>query len=268
MIEHTATVLKSIVVIAYAVAAAGYVFCFARDRDRPFTWLLPAVLTGLAAHATILGAMLWHEGNVVLGSSFEGLTLSALVIVGASSILTYVKRESSFAAFLTPFGLVLTLIAFAHTDHSPYISPIAQMANSSALKGLLYSSYAFFVLSATASVMYLVQHRQIRNRSLGSVYERLPALDVMNQVVTRADAIGTALLISAVVLGFMRLASHGPVPPGFNVKIALALLAALAYACEHLLRMGKGWEGQRACVISLAGFVLVQTALLAGHHGF
>jgi ABC-type uncharacterized transport system permease subunit len=133
---------------------------------------------------------------------------------------------------------------------------------------ILFASYTCFLLSAITSVMYLVQHHLIRSRSLGSFYERLPALEIMDQVIMRSDALGAALLLIGIVMGFLLINSTGIKPPNLNIKISFAMLAAVTYACEHILRVGIGWKGQRACYVSIFGFSLILLTLLAGRHGF
>jgi hypothetical protein len=46
------------------------------------------------------------------------------------------------------------------------------------------------------------------------------------------------------------------------------MLTFVIYLCEHLLRMGKGWKGQRACLISVTGFFCVVCTLIVGRHGY
>jgi ABC-type uncharacterized transport system permease subunit len=116
--------------------------------------------------------------------------------------------------------------------------------------------------------MYLLQHRQIKSHRLGGLFKRLPSLSDMDNSVMRVDALGLGLFILGTATGFLWMEIVVGIPTHISLKIGLASLVLIAYLGEHLLRIGRGWTGQRACVMSVAGFVFVLVTLLAGRHGF
>jgi ABC-type uncharacterized transport system permease subunit len=129
-------------------------------------------------------------------------------------------------------------------------------------------AYACFFFSFNISVMYLLQHHQIKNRHLGAIFQRLPSLDSMDTTVTRTDALGLGFFCIGLVSGYLWMDSIAVSGNTMNIKIGFSILVFIAYLAEHLLRIGKGWKGKRACVISIAGFILVLCTLLIGRHGY
>jgi ABC-type transport system involved in cytochrome c biogenesis permease subunit len=90
----------------------------------------------------------------------------------------------------------------------------------------------------------------------------------MDESVMRVDALGLGLLILGIATGFLWMEIVVGVPARISLKIGLSSLVVIAYLTEHLLRIGKGWNGQRACLISVIGFAFVLVTLLAGRHGY
>jgi hypothetical protein len=84
----------------------------------------------------------------------------------------------------------------------------------------------------------------------------------------RLDALGLGLLLLGIIMGFLWLYVGMGVPGRMSMKIGFILLTAVTYLAGHLLRIGRGWKGQKACFISIAGFILVICTLLVGQHGY
>jgi ABC-type uncharacterized transport system, permease component len=261
-------ILRALVPLIYLTVSTGVIVKSVRKRPLSSPWLFILMVTGIAAHTTLMALLLFAHGSFPLKTAFEGLSFSGLVFMYIALSLVFLQKEGNFAAFLFPAGSIISSISLTFLDKGVPLPFSLSIQPYAAHTWLVFGAYACFLLSAISSVMYLVQHHEIRSRTLGALYDRLPSLEIMDRVVLRADATGMALLIIGIVTGFLWLNSPGFKPSNVHVKIALSLLAAVIYACEHILRMGQGWEGKRACIVSIAGFAFIMATLLAGHHGF
>jgi ABC-type uncharacterized transport system permease subunit len=83
------------------------------------------------------------------------------------------------------------------------------------------------------------------------------------------DAMGLGLILLGIITGFLWLeAFNMAASANIPVKAGFIILTFIVYLSEHLLRINKGWKGQRACLISIAGFLLVLCTLIVGRHGY
>jgi ABC-type uncharacterized transport system permease subunit len=67
---------------------------------------------------------------------------------------------------------------------------------------LLFSYAAFFVVFV-ASVMYLLQERELKLKTFTAAFHRLPSLTTVNEIATLAAAIGLALLTVGIATGML-----------------------------------------------------------------
>ena len=62
-----------------------------------------------------------------------------------------------------------------------------------------------------ASVMYLLQERELKLKTFGAMFYRLPALSTVNQLATNAAVVGLTLLTLGIATGMFwyRMAASG-----------------------------------------------------------
>ena len=262
------TGLRILVPAIYYLVAVCYVIEFIKMRPSHFTWTKPALITGILLHVLLFTLLyVWH-GRLPYDTVFNGLLFVSLIVSVLYLGLEQFIGDIRYGAFLFPVNCILSMVAVFNLNITAKLPPALHSIYFIAHASLLFSAYACFLLSFAVSVMYLLQYRQIKNHHLGGLFKRLPALADMDAAVMRLDALGLGLLILGLATGFLWMEMAMGVPVRVMVKIGMSILIALAYLAEHLLRIGKGWNGQRACLISIAGFICVVLTILVGRHGY
>ena len=100
----------------------------------------------------------------------------------------------------------------------------------------------------------------MRRRQLGGVFQRLPSLDVLDRIGLRAGLTGFVFLTFGMVTGtFWLLRGDGS---AFFVSQALGLLAWAIFAAVIVLRVAAGWQGRRAAVGTILGFLCTLLVLV------
>src|SRR5947207_11546123 len=66
---------------------------------------------------------------------------------------------------------------------------------------LLIFAYAAFFIVFVASVMYLLQERELKLKTFGAIFHRLPSLSTVNELATTAGAAGLTLLTLGIATG-------------------------------------------------------------------
>jgi ABC-type uncharacterized transport system permease subunit len=119
-----------------------------------------------------------------------------------------------------------------------------------------------FALAFVAGIAYMLQERLLRRRQLSGAFQRLPSLDVLDTMGLRAVLVGFPLLTFGMVTGtFWLLRSEGS---EFYVSQALGLIAWAIFAGVIILRVAAGWQGRKAALGTMMGFVFT-LLVLAGY---
>ncbi len=131
----------------------------------------------------------------------------------------------------------------------------------------LLFSYATFGLAAVLGVTYMLQFKEIKKKHLGYFYTRLPSLQVLDRMNSRATVTGWAFLTIGVLVGVVWAMEARPLAPDNanlrnilslgDLKVFFAVLTWAVYSFAVLARRTMGWAGRRAAWLSAAGFVIV-----------
>jgi ABC-type uncharacterized transport system permease subunit len=263
-----AQALRILVPLLYGAVAAGYVVEFYQNRDRHFSWTTIFFIIGIAFHLLLLFVLFLVQNRLPYDTGFKGLLFVAFMVSLLFFWMDHFLGEIRYGAFLFPVIFAVTGMASAFLNRGIPLPKQLLSFYFVVHATLLFLAYSCFLLSFVIASMYLLQHRQIKSHHLGGLFKRLPSLSDMDESVMRVDALGLGLLILGIATGFLWMEIVVGVPARISLKIGLSSLVVIAYLTEHLLRIGKGWNGQRACLISVIGFAFVLVTLLAGRHGY
>jgi ABC-type uncharacterized transport system permease subunit len=64
---------------------------------------------------------------------------------------------------------------------------------------LVLAGYAALLLTAVASVFYLVQERRLKSKRTGTVFEKLPPLATLDNLISVSMGLGFVLLTAGVI---------------------------------------------------------------------
>ena len=222
-------------------------------------------LLGLSAitHFGFLVAAQLLEGRLPFGDIYRTLSLVSLLTVLAFLLLELRYPVSVLGAFLTP----VTLLFFLGSGLGTSVAPVPEDVRSALLPvhiAVNLLGIVAFALAFAAAIAYVLQERLLRRKRLTGIFQRLPALDVLDSIGLRAVITGFPLLTLGIVTGAFwatRLHDRGTlVAP----EQGFALLAWLVFAAVLLLRVSAGWRGRRAAIGTILGFVCA-AAVLVGY---
>jgi ABC-type uncharacterized transport system permease subunit len=262
------TGMRILVPAIYLLVVVGYVAEFIRNRTSHFSWTVPVLVTGIFFHVVLFISQYVNHYTLPYDSVFRGLLFVGLLVSLFYLGMEHFLGEIRYGAFLFPIIFVITTLGAVGMNSGEALPKHMHSIYFVIHTSVLFLAYACFLLSFVISCMYQMQYREIRNHRLGGLFKRLPALADMDLAVARVDALGLSLLIIGIATGFLWMEIGLGQPVRLALKIVLAGLTAIAYLSEHLLRIGKGWDGQRACAVSIIGFLFVIITLLAGRHGY
>ena len=127
-------------------------------------------------------------------------------------------------------------------------------------------SYAAFLTAFVSGILFLVQERQLKRKTMGVLFHRLPSLGALDRINFFAIGIGFGLLTIGVAAGMIGMEAFlGRWWIG-DPKEVLTLLLWGAYCVLWLMRLGATLRGHRVALLSMLGFSLVLFTLLGASH--
>ena len=262
---------------AYVVAAVHSVLAFINKRRvlQRVSWL--AVLTGFGLHSVALIAGGAVQGRFPLFYLPETLSFLAWTLVAAYGLVLYRYQAHALGSFMLPLVATLVLIAIATGSHPPAAPGSLADAGAGWIfpfhTTVLIFAYASFFVVFVASVMYLLQERELKLKTFSAIFHRLPALTTANEIATAAATIGLTLLSLGIVTGMIWSAARDGKLWHNDPKEIFAALTWFLYLLLIVYRSSARWRGRNAAWLGVAGFALVLCTFLGarfmgGYHVF
>lgn len=246
---------------AYTVASGLYLAHLARGHAGAVTWAPRALGVAIASHAVFLACDFALTGRMPTGDIRQALALLSLVIALAYLATMRRHRMTVLGAFLTPVALLLFLGAGLGAS-----VPVVPEHVRSALLPLHVAVNVFgiaaFALAFAAALGYLVQERLLRQKRVIGVFQRLPALDVLDAFGLKLITLGFPLFTVGLVTGSLWAAQRASGAVSVTTGQGFAMLAWLCFGAVLLARVAAGWRGRRAAIGTLLGFACAMAAIV------
>jgi len=260
------------VLAAYLIATIHSILAFVNKRrslQRVEEW---STATGFILHTAALIADWVIDGHYPLFMLRETLSFLAWALVALYSVVLYRYRTQAVGAFTMPLISVLTFIALL-IPSSDTPAPFSETWLFPIHTTLLIFAYAAFFIVFMASVMYLLQERELKLKTFSAIFHRLPSLTTVNKLATSASALGLTLLTLGIVSGMVWSSARSGRIWHNDPKEIFALLTWLLYFVLTIYRSSTNWHGRRAAWLGVAGFGLVLCTFfgarfLGGYHVF
>ncbi len=216
---------------------------------------------GLLAHTTGL-AMRWIEsyqlgyGHIPLSNMYE-----ALVSLSWCTVLVLIVMERKYKSdILGVFVFPIISIAMAYASLSPNvrdeIEPLIPALQSNWLTYHVitcFLGYAAFAISFGASIAYLIKNRKAKASSEESS-GLLPDLNLLDEVIYKANAVGFLLLGIGIITGAVWANYAWGSYWSWDPKETWSLITWFIYATFLHARLTRGWRGNKTAILSIIGF--------------
>lgn len=244
-------------------------YWFALFKRSEFTGRVASALTWTAVLFGFVGLMVrWYEsyliapdvGHIPISNLYEVFILFCLI-----TALLYLHYESKFnTKQLGGFVLLIInagvgfILWYKFDRGADAIQPLVPALQSYWMKIHVpanFIGYGSFSLAAMVAAAYLLAKR-------GILATRLPSLDVLDDLMYKAIAVGFAFFTIATILGAMWAAEAWGGYWSWDPKETWALIVWLNYAAWLHLRMVKGLRGPVLAWWALVGLIVTTFAFL------
>jgi ABC-type uncharacterized transport system permease subunit len=260
------------VLAAYLIATIHSILAFVNKRrslQRVAGW---STVVGFILHTTALIADWVIDGHYPLFMLRETLSFLAWALVALYGVVFHRYRTQAVGAFTMPLISVLTFMALL-IPSSDTPAPFSGTWLFPIHTTLLIFAYAAFFIVFMASVMYLLQERELKLKTFSAIFHRLPSLSTVNELATSAAALGLTLFTLGMATGMVWSSARSGRIWHNDPKEIFALLTWVLYFALTIYRSSANWHGRRAAWLGVAGFALVLCTFfgarfLGGYHVF
>ncbi len=220
-------------------------------------WAARLTWATFGVHTLLLLGRYIAAGYTPITSLHEAMSFFAWCVVGLYLLFQLRYALPSLGAFATPLAVVLLIGAAVTPGEIASLPPALQSGWLPLHVILLFIGNGAFALAAAVSVMYIIQERQLKQKRLGSLFHRLPNIDVLDALNYRCLTVGFPLLTLGIITGAAWAQTAWGTYWSWDPKETWSLINWFLYAALLHGRMTVGWRGKRAAIWSIIGFASV-----------
>jgi len=219
---------------------------------------------GAALHFCALlgqGASLFSEQAGVAG------LFGWIVVVVYLSAGKKLGRQT-LGAFVTPVALVAAMYSLTAPHLHQFAPPPRLEAHWLIIHVILtVLGYVALAFAFAASILYLLQEKLLKRKQLSGLWQKLPSLQVADNLIYQATTFGLSMLTLGIFTGIVWQQRHQPHYAVLqDPKVLFSLATWIMFAVYLGTRQWLGWRGRRSNLVVVYGFVLLVISFLGTPH--
>jgi ABC-type transport system involved in cytochrome c biogenesis permease subunit len=260
--------------ILYGLLVCVYALSFFRSDSVVGRMKAPALVLTILLHLVYIGLRTAAFDHPPITTVFEIMTILAASISIAYAYIEFRTKASNTGFFILLLALIFQTVSSLYIKDLVEIAPILRnrllgFHVSTALLG-----YTAISLSAVYGFLYLMLYREIKSSSFGLIYTRLPNLEMLEKMSSKAEIFGFVMLTVAISIGLIWLPRAFEDFSYLDPKLIGTLAVWILYAISLTAKRTLGWQGRKMMIVSLIafGFVFLSMTVinlyLSGFHSF
>jgi cytochrome c-type biogenesis protein CcsB len=238
----------------YFLATAAYLGYLLKPQQtlgRAAQWLISS---GFVIHCIFTLVRYVEAGHTPITNLHESLSFFSLAIVGV--FIAFERKYHVFilGSFVTPLALLLMIASSIYPATIPLLPPALKSNWLLIHSSLAFISYAMFTVAFGAAIMYLIQQHFLKKKRLGPLYQKLPSLDILDDINYRCLTFGFPLLTIAIITGAIWAETAWGTYWSWDPKETWSLITWFIYAALLHSRLTIGWRGKKAAILAIVGF--------------
>ena len=248
--------------LLYAIAAASRPCNFLSKIVLPFCGL------GMVFHFVSLTERAVLNGHISLTfmSIHESESLLAFVILAVFLLMYWRYRTLSPGIFIFPLVFLLTFASSLAQTPVKLDNPLLRGGWIAAHVALIFTGYAALFLSFGASILYILQERSLKAKQIAGYLQRLPALEVIDDIGYKSLLLGFPFMTFGLILGAVLAQTRFGPMYFLDPKILLSLLMWGVYMVLLYTRWSSGWRGKKAAYLATFAFIIAVSAWAANYY--
>ena len=262
--------MNALPLVLYAAAGVAYAIHFARRDATTGRTATTLLLLGALVHTFVIGMQTMEVRHVPFANPSRAVSTFVWLLTLSYLYLELTTDERSMGVFILPVVIGLQVIPALYPG-TEYADPVLDSPWFWVHVSSLLFAYASFGLAGVLGLIYMLQFKEIKKKHLGYFYTRLPSLQILDVMNSRAVAVGWLFLTFGVIVGVVWTAEARAIAPNDpnlramsldDPKIFIALLTWGVYSFAMFARRALAWSGRRAARLSAIGFGFVMLNFL------
>jgi ABC-type uncharacterized transport system permease subunit len=255
-IELTKSLCLHFGVLFYTLSALlGVAFLFSLGFGK--LWAVKSLtLLGFLAHTGYLVTAWAAEGRPPVFQPADLQFTLLWIVVFAFSVIDFVSRTRYVVSFVMPaVALFSFAVVFFIQGRAGTAGPRDGLMETHIALAIL--GYAAFVVAFVVGLMYLAQVKQLKTKRFQSLFERLPALEVLDRMNFGAVVVGLVAMTLSIAAVFAWASSHGTYSPRWWLDPRILAPTALwgFYVVLLLFRLTARVRGKKVALLTVLGFL-------------
>ena len=257
--------MNALPLVFYIAAGVAYAVHFAGRNATAGRAATTLLLAGALVHTFVIGMQTMEVRHVPIANPSRAIASFVWLLTLAYLYTELTTDERSMGIFILPIVIALQSLTVLY----PGVERPDPLLDSAwfwvHISSLLFA-YASFALAGVLGLTYVLQFKEIKKKHLGFFYTRLPSLQVLDVMNSRAVTVGWTFMTAGVIVGIIwatqarAAAPYNPRAQAFSLddpKILVAVLIWIFYSFAVIARGTMGWHGRRAAWLSALGFAIV-----------
>ena len=251
------TILFELALTAYFVATLISIIDIFKGGKQASKLMLSFAAVGFALHTACIIYRYAVGGHLPVTSMHEAASFYAWCIVLIYFFLEFRYRIGIMGSFILPFVFLMMLsAAFLPRAMAP-LSPTLQSNWLWIHTIFAFSGNAAFAVACGVGIMYLLQEHYLKSKHLGGLFQRLPSVEVLDDINHKLINTGFPFLTMAIITGALWAENAWGKYWRWDPKEVWSLITWFVYAVVFHLRLTAGWRKKRAAMLSIFGFLIV-----------
>jgi ABC-type transport system involved in cytochrome c biogenesis permease subunit len=247
-----------------------YAIHFARRDSTTGRAATTLLLLGALVHTFVIGMQTMEVRHVPFANPSRAVSTFVWLLTLSYLYLELTTDERSMGVFILPVVIGLQVIPAIYPG-TEYADPVLDSPWFWVHVSSLLFAYASFGLAGVLGLIYMLQFKEIKKKHLGYFYTRLPSLQILDVMNSRAVAVGWLFLTLGVIVGVVWTAEARAIAPNDpnlramsldDPKIFIAFVTWGVYSFAMFARRTLAWSGRRAARLSAIGFGFVMLNFL------
>jgi ABC-type uncharacterized transport system permease subunit len=261
--------------VALVFYGAGMLYALSaltRRRETAGRVLMPLAGLGLAFHFVSLTEVSIQLGHVAPATVHQSESLLAFLVMIFFGAIYIRYRVTSPGIFVFPVVFLLTFAAAIAQEPPQFTSELLRSSWIIVHIALILAGYAALFFAFAASVLYILQERNLKSKKMAGLFARLPALETLDEIGYRSLLLGFPFMTFGLIAGSV--VASAAFGPRFllDPKIVLSMLMWAVYIVLLYTRWSSGWRGRKAAYLVAFAFIAALAAwganYVSGVHRF
>jgi len=271
---ETNVLLFELALTFYFIATiSGVIEIFRGKKDTSKVSLYLSII-GFAFHTANIIVRYIEGGHIPVTSMHEAASFFSWCVLILFYIHEFKYKLGLLSSFILPIVFLLMFSSSIFPREIKVLSPVLQSYWFGIHTILAFLGDAAFAMACGIGVMYLIQERNVKSKHLSMLFQKLPSLQVLDEINYHLITMGFPLLTLAMITGVVWANSAWGTYWRWDPKEVWSLITWIIYALVLHLRLTVGWRGKKAAILSIVGFAFViltffgVALILKGKHVF